>query len=122
LERSEAIDANDTAMNRPSKVSSKRTKEQITIFGPFKPFRGWYEVVRAALVDEFKTNNDLHFSAFFAICIRISALKMAFKSLETSNETTIFPGGGYKELPFLDPTSRFEVVRAASADEFKTNK
>jgi hypothetical protein len=46
---------------------------------------------------------------------------MALTSLETRNETTIFPGSGDKELPFLDPSSRFEVVRAALADKFKNN-
>jgi hypothetical protein len=47
----------------------------------------------------------------------ISALKNGLENglnksrkLETSNKTTIFPGGGDKELPFLDPSSRFEAV------------
>jgi hypothetical protein len=43
------------------------------------------------------------------------------RKLETSNETTIFPGGGDKELPFLDPSSRFEAVLRSLEQPRRTN-
>jgi hypothetical protein len=43
------------------------------------------------------------------------------RKLETSNETTIFPGGGDKELPFLDTSSRFEAVLRSLEQPRRTN-
>jgi hypothetical protein len=74
--------------------NSLKTSNETTIFpgGGDKELPFWtlqavlrlYEVVREASADEFKTNNDLHYSAFFAICIRISALKNGLKTTSTS--------------------------------------